>query len=71
MGFRRAAHDVAGFCVGAAPYRLGATSLAYLVYFRGMRDISATAASVLALVEPLTAAALAVALFGENLSLSQ
>jgi hypothetical protein len=36
-----------------------------------MRNISATAASVLALVERLTAAALAVALFGENLSFSQ
>lgn len=46
------------------------TALAYLLYFRGMRDTAATAASILALVEPLTATALAVALFGENLSLS-
>jgi len=45
------------------------TGLAYLLYFRGMRGTSATAASVLALVEPLTATTLAVLIFRESLSL--
>jgi DME family drug/metabolite transporter len=43
------------------------TALAYLLYFRGMRSTPATAASVLALVEPLAATTLAVAIFGESL----
>ncbi|WOS66047.1 DMT family transporter [Sinorhizobium fredii] len=43
------------------------TALAYLLYFRGMRSTPATAASVLALVEPLAASTLALALFGERL----
>lgn len=45
------------------------TALAYLLYFRGMRSTTATAASVLALVEPLTATTLAMAIFGETLGL--
>lgn len=44
------------------------TGLAYLLYFRGMRGTTATAASVLALVEPLTATVLAVGLFDEALT---
>lgn len=44
------------------------TAFAYLLYFRGMRSTPATAASVLALVEPLAATVLAVAIFGESLS---
>lgn len=43
------------------------TALAYVLYFRGMRSTPATAASVLALVEPLAASTLALALFGERL----
>jgi drug/metabolite transporter, DME family len=46
------------------------TALAYLFFFRGMRSTPATAASVLALVEPLTATTLAVVIFGETLGLS-
>jgi DME family drug/metabolite transporter len=44
------------------------TAVAYLFYFRGMRSAPATTASILALVEPLTANTLAVAIFGESLS---
>ncbi|WP_210382589.1 DMT family transporter [Mesorhizobium sp. L-8-3] len=44
------------------------TALAYLFYFRGIRSTPATSASVLALVEPLAATTLAVAIFGETLS---
>lgn len=44
------------------------TAVAYLLYFRGMRGTSATAASVITLVEPLTATALAFVLFSEMLS---
>lgn len=54
---------VALLYIGLAP-----TGLAYLLYFRGMRGTTATAASVLALVEPLTATALAVGLLDEALS---
>lgn len=44
------------------------TALAYVLYFRGMRDTAATPASVLALIEPLTATVLAMAVFGERLA---
>lgn len=43
------------------------TGLAYLLYFRGMKTTAATPASLLTLSEPLTAALLAFALFGERL----
>ncbi|SHN44278.1 DMT family transporter [Cryptosporangium aurantiacum] len=46
------------------------TAVAYLLYFRGLRGSSAATATVVALLEPLTAAALAVTLLGECLSLS-
>jgi drug/metabolite transporter, DME family len=46
------------------------TALAYLLYFRGMRKTPATAASLLALMEPLAATTLAVVFFGESLGLS-
>lgn len=55
---------VALLYVGLVP-----TALAYLLYFRGMRDTPATPASILALAEPLTATVLAFALFDERLSL--
>lgn len=45
------------------------TALAYLLYFRGIRSTTATAASVLALAEPLTATMLGWAIFGETLGL--
>lgn len=41
---------------------------AYALFLRGMRVTSATAASILVLVEPLVAALLAAAIFGERLS---
>ncbi|MFG1922865.1 DMT family transporter [Cryptosporangium sp. NPDC048952] len=44
------------------------TALAYTLYFRGLRSSSAVTATVVALLEPLTAAVLAAALFGERLS---
>jgi DME family drug/metabolite transporter len=47
--------------------RLVPTALAYLFYFPGMRSTPATAASVLTLVEPLTATTLAVTTFCETL----
>ncbi len=43
------------------------TALAYTCYFRGLRATSAGTGSVLALLEPLTATLLAVALLGERL----
>lgn len=43
------------------------TALAYVFYFRGMRGTTATAASVITLMEPLTATVLAWLLFGERL----
>jgi DME family drug/metabolite transporter len=45
------------------------TALAYVLFLRGIRDIRATQASIVTLVEPLTAALLAAALFGERLTL--
>lgn len=48
--------------LGAVP-----TALAYSLFFAGLRTTAATAAAVLTLVEPLTAATLAAALFGERL----
>jgi drug/metabolite transporter, DME family len=44
------------------------TALAYALFFAGLAVVRATTASVVALVEPLTAAALGVGLFGERLS---
>jgi DME family drug/metabolite transporter len=41
---------------------------AYALFLRGMRVTSATAASILVLLEPLVAALLAAAIFGERLS---
>ncbi|MCS6772863.1 MAG: EamA family transporter [Anaerolineae bacterium] len=46
---------------------LGPTALAYVLFFNGMKRTPATAASVIALAEPLTATTLAAALFGERL----
>ncbi|AWK86005.1 DMT family transporter [Azospirillum thermophilum] len=44
------------------------TALAYVLFFTGMRTTPATVASILSLMEPLTATVLAWALFGEQLS---
>jgi drug/metabolite transporter, DME family len=46
------------------------TALAYLLYFKGMRETPATQASVITLAEPLTATILAFALFGERLGMA-
>ncbi len=43
------------------------TALAYALFLRGMHTTSATAASTITLLEPLTATLLAVALFHERL----
>lgn len=45
------------------------TAIAYVLYFRGMRTTSATAASALTLVEPLTATVLALLLFHVSMGL--
>ncbi|WP_327237450.1 DMT family transporter [Streptomyces sp. NBC_01317] len=49
--------------LGAVP-----TALAYVLLFIGLRVVRATTASVIALVDPLTAAAIGVLLFGERLN---
>jgi DME family drug/metabolite transporter len=46
---------------------VGPTAVGYVLFTRGMRTTAATVASVLTLVEPLTAAVLAWALFDEQL----
>lgn len=46
------------------------TALAYLLYFSGIRDTTATAASITTLLEPLVATALAWWLLGEQLGIS-
>lgn len=48
--------------LGAVP-----TALAYGLYFQGMKSTSATVASIITLIEPLTSALLAWLLFGEQL----
>jgi DME family drug/metabolite transporter len=45
------------------------TALAYVAFFTGLRAIRATTASMIALVEPVAAAVLAVAVLGEHLTL--
>ncbi|NYZ13565.1 DMT family transporter [Azospirillum sp. RWY-5-1] len=45
------------------------TALAYVLFFTGMRTTPATVASILSLMEPLTATVLAWAVFGERLGL--
>ncbi|MEV1084082.1 EamA family transporter [Streptomyces sp. NPDC050211] len=49
--------------LGAAP-----TALAYTLFFTGLGVVRATTASVVALVEPLTAAVIGIAVFGERLN---
>lgn len=46
------------------------TALAYALFFAGLAVVRATTASVVALIEPVTAAAVAVTLLGESLSAS-
>jgi drug/metabolite transporter, DME family len=43
------------------------TALAYTMYFRGLRSVSATTAAVMSLLEPLTAAVLAALVLGDRL----
>ena len=47
---------------------IGPTAVAYTLYFRGLREASATTAALLTLIEPLTAAALAALVLGQRLS---
>ncbi|MBC8076377.1 MAG: EamA family transporter, partial [Chloroflexales bacterium] len=42
------------------------TALAYVLFLRGMRTTSATVASIVTLLEPLTSTALAWLIFGER-----
>jgi len=51
--------------LGAVP-----TALAYGLFFAGLRMVPATTASVVALVEPVTAALIAVALLGEQVTVT-
>lgn len=44
------------------------TALAYVLFFAGLGVVRATTASVVALVEPLTAAVIGIAVFGERLT---
>jgi DME family drug/metabolite transporter len=44
------------------------TALAYILFLAGIRHVSATVASIITLLEPLTAAGLAWLLFGEHLT---
>jgi DME family drug/metabolite transporter len=44
------------------------TAVAYALFFAGLAVVRATTASVVALVEPVTAAVLGVGLFGERLT---
>ncbi|GAB3204781.1 DMT family transporter [Marinactinospora thermotolerans] len=67
---------VAGMAFSPAPAPLGVllylgavpTALAYLAYFGGLRSAPATVAALAAVLEPLTATLLSVALLGERLS---
>ena len=44
------------------------TALAYTLFYRGLRDSTAATATVVALLEPLTATVLAIILFGDRLT---
>jgi DME family drug/metabolite transporter len=47
---------------------IGPTAVAYTLYFRGLRNASASTAALLTLIEPLTAAVLATLVLGNRLS---
>ncbi len=60
---------VDGVTVGLLAYLVVVpTALAYALFFAGLAVVRATTASVVALVEPVTAAAVAVTLLGERIS---
>jgi DME family drug/metabolite transporter len=44
------------------------TAIAYSLFFRGLRSVTAANATVIALLEPLTGTLLAIALLGDRLS---
>lgn len=46
---------------------IGPTALAYILYYRGLRSASATTATLMTLLEPLTAAVLGAAILGDRL----
>ena len=46
---------------------VGPTAVAYTLYFRGLRNVSASTAALLTLIEPLAAAALAAVVLGDRL----
>jgi DME family drug/metabolite transporter len=66
----------AGFRPGLASAGLlaalgvGPTAAAYTLYFRGLRNASASTAALLTLIEPLAAAALAAAVLGDRLGVT-
>jgi drug/metabolite transporter, DME family len=47
---------------------IGPTAVAYTLYFRGLREASASTAALLSLIEPITAAVLAALVLGDRLS---
>jgi DME family drug/metabolite transporter len=53
-----------------AALAVGPTAAAYLLYFRGLRNATASTAALLTLIEPLAAAALAALVLGDRLSVT-
>jgi DME family drug/metabolite transporter len=51
-----------------AALAVGPTAVAYVLYFRGLRNATASTAALLTLIEPLAAAALAALVLGDRLS---
>jgi DME family drug/metabolite transporter len=49
---------------------IGPTAVAYTLYFRGLREASASTAALLSLIEPITAAVLAALVLGDRLSVT-
>jgi DME family drug/metabolite transporter len=64
MGFRPAA-DTFGLLIFLA---VVPTAIAYTLFFHGLRSVTASNATVIALLEPLTGTLLAIALLGDRLS---
>lgn len=67
MGGVVAVHTAQGWLL-VAYLGLVPTALAYWMFQRGLRSVSATAASIIGMLDPLVAALLAWALFGETLA---
>lgn len=54
--------------IGAIAIALICTVAPYLLYTRGLQDVDAGQASILATLEPLVAAAIGIFIFGESLT---